>query len=130
MNIAAGTIVEILFTQQYTDSLIAHVENPVRQAWSDILHVIGQELGIQQSLPFDKWLDQVALHKNEDYDAYPVNKLYEFFNLYFRTVSCGTVIMDTDNARKHSAKLRALKALDDVTVSGYVRYWRGTGYLL
>jgi hypothetical protein len=125
---AAGAVSEILLTQN-TPSLFAHVENPVRQAWSDIIQVLAKELKIQKSLPFDQWLDKLASVDDKDSEAYPAKKLHQFFKLYFRTASCGRVIMGTDSARQISRSLRSLTAVDDATVSGYVRYWKQVGYL-
>ena len=109
--------------------LVAHVENPVRQPWTEVLGIIGNELGITDTLLFDDWLEQVASTNDRDADAYPVKKLYEFFKLYFRIASSGAVVMGTDVSRKSSATLRSLKALDKETIAGYVKYWRSVGYL-
>lgn len=90
---------------------------------------MGKALKIQESLPFDQWLDKLASVDDKDSEAYPAKKLHQFFKLYFRTASCGTVIMGTDSARQISRSLRGLTALDDATVSGYVDYWKKAGYL-
>ncbi|KAL7916733.1 acetyl-CoA synthetase-like protein [Trichoderma velutinum] len=125
---AALAVTEILLNPD-SPALVAHVENPVRQPWTQVLDFIGTELGIRQFLPFDDWLDKVAATDEKDADIYPVKKLYEFFNVYFRVASSGAVIMATDVSRKSSATLRALTALDKDVIKGYVKYWRSAGYL-
>jgi hypothetical protein len=112
---------------------VHHVENPVRQAWSDMFECIGKELKLAKALvPFEQWLDQVASGRgdtNADDDAYPAKKLYSFFKLSFRPVACGQVIMGTDIARTRSNTLRNMRAVDVATVHGYLRHWSETGYL-
>lgn len=128
MEDAAAAVSEILLTPN-TPSLFAHVENPVRQAWSDIVQAFGKELNIHKSLPFDQWLDKLVTVDDKDSETYPAKKLHQFFKLYFRTASCGTVIMGTDSARRISRSLRSLTAVDNATVSGYVHFWKKAGYL-
>lgn len=127
MDDAATAISEILLMED-TPSLVVHVENPVRQAWSDLMSIIGKELGISKSIAFDEWLEKVDSQKR-DIDEYPAKKLSEFFKHQFRIAACGTIIMGTDVARQYSSKLRDLTALDEAIVTGYIRYWRETGYL-
>ncbi|KAL7941141.1 acetyl-CoA synthetase-like protein [Trichoderma barbatum] len=125
---AAAAVTEILLRSE-APGLVAHVENPVRQTWDQVLGVVGNELGITESLPFDDWLEKVAATDEKDADVYPVKKLYEFFKLHFRIASSGAVIMGTDVSRKNSATLRSLTALDKDVIAGYVQYWKKAGYL-
>lgn len=125
---AAATTTELLFSPE-APGLVAHVENPVRQTWTEILDIIGSELAIAKSLPFDNWLEQVAATDDKDADIYPVKKLYEFFKLYFQIASSGAVVMGTDVSRKSSTTLRALTALDKDVIVAYVQYWKKAGYL-
>ncbi|EGR49698.1 uncharacterized protein TRIREDRAFT_59690 [Trichoderma reesei QM6a] len=125
---AAATVAELLFAPD-APGLVTHVENPVRQSWSEVFQIIGNELRITKTLSFDDWLGEVTSTAERDVEDYPVRKLYEFFKLYFRIASSGAVVMGTDMSRKNSATLRCLKALDRGTIAGYVRYWRSVGYL-
>jgi len=125
---AAATVSEILLAYD-KQTTFAHVENPIRQAWKDIIQTVGAELGIRESIPFDQWLSKLNSIGDKDPDAYPAKKLYQFFSQQFRVASCGTVIMGTDNARRVSGSLRKLTAVDDTILRRYVNYWRQRGYL-
>ncbi|KAK7419763.1 hypothetical protein QQX98_003135 [Neonectria punicea] len=125
---AAAVISDMTFSAD-VPPISQHLENPVRQAWSDVIASIGQQLNLANApVPFDNWLDQVASAGGEG-DAYPIRKLHDFFKHSFRAVACGQVILDTAVARASSVTLRNSSAVDDATIQGYIRHWKETGYL-
>ncbi|KAK7430456.1 hypothetical protein QQZ08_002975 [Neonectria magnoliae] len=125
---AAAVISDMTFSAGIPP-IAQHLENPVRQAWSDVIASIGQQLNLANApVPFDNWLDQVASAGGEE-DAYPIRKLHDFFKHSFRAVACGQVILDTAVARSSSVTLRNSSAVDDATIQGYIRHWKETGYL-
>ncbi|KAK5991526.1 Non-canonical non-ribosomal peptide synthetase ascB [Cladobotryum mycophilum] len=125
---AAAVISEIAFSTNHSLPIAQHLENPVRQAWGDLVDSIGLQLGITNApVPFDQWLEQVA-NAESDEDV-PVKKLYAFFKYSFEAVACGQVILGTDVARTSSSTLRNMRAIDDATIQNYIRYWRDIDYL-
>ncbi|KAH6896732.1 hypothetical protein B0T10DRAFT_602160 [Thelonectria olida] len=125
---AASVISEITLSSGALP-IAQHLENPVRQAWSDVLDTIGQQLSLTNApVPFDEWLDKVASAGGEE-DDYPIRQLSAFFKHSFRAVACGDVILDTAVARNGSKTLRELGALDAATIEAYLRYWQKIGYL-
>jgi hypothetical protein len=108
---------------------VHHLENPVRQPWSDVLEKLGRQLGLSKPpVPFDNWLDQVA-SPDADEELYPVKKLFFFFKNGFRPAACGQVVLGTDVARAHSRTLDEMEAIGDDTLSAYVKHWKKIGYL-
>ncbi|KAF7554687.1 hypothetical protein G7Z17_g2694 [Cylindrodendrum hubeiense] len=125
---AAAVISDITFSAS-VPPLVQHLENPVRQAWSDVVDVIGQQLNLPKAnITFEEWIDKVVSAGGEE-DDYPVRKLHAFFKLSFQAVACGHVILDTAVARTSSSTLRNLTAIDDATIQGYIRHWKDISYL-
>jgi hypothetical protein len=111
--------------------LVYHLENPVRQAWSDILDIIGRQLDLNTRVPFEEWLEDVmaAPERDGDTESVPAKKLYIFFKHIFRPVACGQVLLGTETTRATSRTLHDLGAVGDEVVLRYVEYWRRVGYL-
>ncbi|CAG8883007.1 unnamed protein product [Penicillium egyptiacum] len=126
---AANVLIDLAFSEQQP-SMAYHLENPVRQSWSDVLVTLGSQLDISQFLPFNDWLDRVVkLGSKGGPGQNPVLKLDEFFRRDFRRMACGSVIMATDEARKRSETLRQVDAVPEDVIASYVQYWRTSGYL-
>ncbi|RAK98995.1 putative NRPS-like enzyme [Aspergillus ibericus CBS 121593] len=127
---AASVIINLSFSEEQP-AVAYHLENPVRQSWTDVLRTIGSQLNIDQFLPFDGWLDRVTHSLPKDKaDQNPVHQLEEFFREDFVRMACGAVIMATDEARKRSEALRRVDAVPDEVVASYVQSWRKMGYLM
>jgi len=125
---AASVVSEILFSESKLPAVL-HLENPVRQPWSNVLEQFGKELGLfKPPVSFDDWLNQAANAGSDD-ELYPVRQLYDFFKNGFRAVACGQVVLGTDVAKTHSSTLRDMGVVDDATISGYINYWKTIGYL-
>jgi hypothetical protein len=110
-------------------SPVYHLENPIRQAWADVLTIIASELGISKFLPFDRWLQQVVAAKY-DVTENPAKALDHFFETDFRRMACGDLILDTCKARSISDTLARLDAISTNTIVEYLNHWRKVGYLL
>ncbi|KAL4783812.1 hypothetical protein BJX76DRAFT_357597 [Aspergillus varians] len=122
---AAASVTELLLSSTASD-LVYHVENPIRQPWYDMLEIIGAELNIPLTLPWDQWLQRVS---RTDDEGNPAKKLSDFFAKDFLRMACGEVIMGTDAARGVSATLRGSDGVTGGTVRGYLQYWRDVGWL-
>ncbi|KAL5051268.1 hypothetical protein BDW71DRAFT_51303 [Aspergillus fruticulosus] len=127
VDIAAQSITELILSSAPA-SLVYHIENPIRQSWRDMLQRIAAELGLSASdpLPWDEWQEQVSAAGDA---GNPAKKLQDFFANDFIRMGCGEVVLGTDSARKRSATLRAVDAVSEATVRGYLRYWREIGWL-
>jgi hypothetical protein len=124
---AASAITDIMF-QSLPLKLVYHLENPVRQGWPEMVRTLAGSLEIPSDsiIPLGEWLRAVTAHAVE---GNPASKLVNFLEIEFMKMSCGTVILDTSNARYASQSLRRLGAVDADAVEGYVRYWRSAGVI-
>ncbi|PWY76504.1 NRPS-like enzyme [Aspergillus sclerotioniger CBS 115572] len=126
---AARVLINLALSEQ-KPAIVYHLENPVRQSWSDILSSIGTQLDIVQFLPFEGWLDRIThIPSTGKPDQNPVLQLEEFFRQDFVRMACGAVIMATDEARRRSETLRRVDVVPDEVVASYVQSWRKMGYL-
>lgn len=100
-----------------------HLENPVRQPMADIMTFIAAELGVRaKPLPYEEWL-QLCL------DAGVLSSLEEFFKEHFRSLSSGSVVLDTQMARAVSGTLRGSGGVPQEMAMRYVARWRKNGFL-
>lgn len=128
MDDAASVIADIALSASNLPTVL-HMENPVRQAWSDVIGWLAKALGLPEpSLPFDTWLDEVAGQESND-DKFPIQQLQLFFKDYFQQVACGQVVLDTQVAAGLSRQLRGLGPLDESVVGKYITHWKKTRYL-
>lgn len=116
---------EILVHQGDVDPFL-HLENPVRQPWSDIAHIIGAHLfsnNVSSHLvPFDDWLEIVQ--KLE-----VVKPLEKFFRNHFRTLAEGSIILDTAKARAVSKTLSSTGGVSEELLVKYLNRWKRDGFL-
>lgn len=77
---AAAVFCEILLAP-HPLAPVYQVENPIRQAWSDLLDTVGPFLGLTTRIPFDEWLAAVveAAETEGSTRRNPVLKLKAFF---------------------------------------------------
>lgn len=109
--------------------IVYHIENPVRQAWNDVLHIIGRDLDLQTFLPFEEWLGNVSSHAEGLGEENPAKGLLEFFRGDFIRMACGQVIMATDETRKVSRTMSNMDSLQEEDITCYVQFWKRVGYL-
>ncbi|KAK4235914.1 hypothetical protein C8A03DRAFT_36206 [Achaetomium macrosporum] len=130
----AGTLLDILLQP---DSVrlhpIYHIENPVRQAWTDMMDVLAAALDIPGTLPFGEWMRRVrewpVAADNTADGANPAYLLAAFLDDNFVRMSCGGLLMATAKARQHSPTLARLGAVTDETARLFVKKWRDIGFL-
>lgn len=131
MNDVAGTLGDLLLGDQPAYP-IYHIENPIRQAWPEMISILSDALEIPREnlVTYHEWLRRIrqfppSLAVSEN----PASRLSDFFETDFLRMSCGGLILDTTHSREHSATLRRCGAIDRVLVLGYVRTWKETGFL-
>ena len=121
----AARVISQLLLRPLPEKLFFHVENPVRQPWSDAITIIERKLGILSAnrLPFITWLKQAM-----DKDA--INpSLLDFLKNHFLHMSGGGIVLDTKNSRTVSPTLKASGAVEMDTINLYIDYWRSIDYL-
>ena len=111
--------------------MIYHLENPVRQPWQDVLALVADKLNLQtvDIVPFEEWIEAVRTC-TDDIDANPANKLAEFFEVDFRHMACGNVILDTEKARKASSTLRNMDVVSHKVIAASIDRWKRIGFLM
>ncbi|KAL4735888.1 hypothetical protein BDV11DRAFT_173426 [Aspergillus similis] len=131
VNDVAATLSDLLLANEPAYA-IYHIENPVRQPWSDLLTILANALDIPPTsvVPFKEWLHRVrhfppSLAVSEN----PAARLADFFEAHFLRMSCGGMILDTTRSREHSATLRTLGPINRDLVIKYVEAWKRSGFL-
>ena len=112
---------------------IYHLENPIRQAWQDVLDIFASSLGINTvNVPFDQWLRnvQAAVHEDGTEDErMEYDMLADFLEKDFQHMATGRVILDTSRTRTVSRTLREAGEVSQEVVAKYVSEWRRNGAL-
>ncbi|EFE42799.1 PKS-like enzyme, putative [Trichophyton verrucosum HKI 0517] len=112
-------------------SPIYHIENPIRQPWSEIVCLLADTLDIPRAsiVPFDVWMRRVHHFTGSTESNNPAKMLLEFFKDHFRRMSCGGLILDTNNSRKDSQTLANAQPIDPALVAKYIAQWKDSGFL-
>ncbi len=130
MDSAAEVLSEILLSSGPA-KLVYHLENPIRQSWHDALVAIAPKLNIPKAgfIPFDSWLDKVRAFHDDPNDAAPAKKLADFFQIEFKHMACGSIILDTKHTRDISPTLRSSGEVNRELLQLYIHHWRSIGYV-
>jgi len=113
---AASILTEILTNPTpLQKGIFLHLENPVRQSWSDISTILARKLQLKDSdgLPFKDWL--MAASANNSLPP----ELAEFFGDHFVRMATD-LVLNTSRARSVSAQLRAVSSVSMSVVESYV----------
>lgn len=112
---------------------IFHLVNPARRPWAEMIPIIKAEIAEGDSLrevPMADWvsqLEQTDLNDQGKAASRPAVKILDFFRVVeIRqgvTVTNG-VAFSTEQAKKSSQVLRALKPVQDEWVSRWIKDWR------
>ncbi|KAI1335918.1 hypothetical protein F5Y15DRAFT_396198 [Xylariaceae sp. FL0016] len=121
---AAKSLVEIGLTPNpVAPETVVHLENPVRQRWQDFTAIAVRELGIEGPLvEFDQWLEQAAAKGL-------VTSLRPFFQLDFRALGSGDVVLETGRAQSMSRTLRGTSGISADLIREYIGRWRNEKFL-
>ena len=124
MDRAAQVISDILLGSGQRD-LVYHLENPIRQPWSDICSVIERHLSLPSSRrpSFTEWLEQVMAAKENP------PELIDFLKSHFLLVSTGALVLDTAQTRKISRTLRSTDAVNTGAIELYLEFWKSVELL-
>lgn len=131
VDIVAATLADLLFLDPKTSLYpIYHIDNPVRQPWSDVLRVLASELGVPREniVPFRKWVNGVRSFPGTVQDN-PAARLISFLDENFIRMSCGGMLLDTTKTCEHSPSLRNQGPVGERAIQQYLDWWKRKGFL-
>ncbi|KAI1752885.1 putative polyketide synthase [Xylaria castorea] len=126
VNDVAGTLVDLLLPDETASCCpVYHVENPVRQPWSEVISVLANSFGIPPSgiIPFQDWLDRVRGFDGSEMEN-PAARIVDFLANDFERMSCGGLVLSLSNTLKYSQTLRQVVPIDEDTLRRYIRAWK------
>lgn len=135
VNVVAGTVADLLTLPDDTVSYpIYHVDNPVRQPWSEMIHMLADALSIPAGniVPFSEWVKGVREHSRDAEGLEgqnPAFLLADFFEQDFVHMSCGDMILGTAKACEHSPTLASSKPITQDLVNLFIKSWKEMGFL-
>ncbi|RKU46329.1 Type I Iterative Polyketide synthase (PKS) [Coniochaeta pulveracea] len=128
----AGTLADLALRPPDQDvHPVYHVDNPVRQQWSDMLPVLAQALGIPEGnvVPFKDWVRRVRSFPGVVERDNPAAMLVDFLDDNFVRMSCGGMLLDTKKSCEHSPTLAAVCPVSVDVAMRYVQVWKERGFL-
>ncbi|KFA60271.1 hypothetical protein S40285_08417 [Stachybotrys chlorohalonatus IBT 40285] len=126
----AGTLADLVLRAD-TPHPIYHIDNPVRQPWSEMVPVLAEALNIPPEgvVPFEQWVRQVRAFPGAMDADNPAARLVEFLDDNFMRMSCGGLILDTKKSCEHSPTLSAVTPVSAAVARKYVQAWKDIGFL-
>ena len=130
VNDVAATLGDLLLASN-TPHPIYHIDNPVRQPWSDMILVLADALVIPRKnvIPFNEWVKRVRNFPGSVELDNPAAKLIEFLDGNFTRMACGGLLLDTANTREQSKTLANLAPVSEDTARKYIQAWKKMGFL-
>ncbi|CAG7918759.1 unnamed protein product [Penicillium olsonii] len=128
VNDVAAAACDLLVHHDSPSYPIYHIDNPVRQPWSDMVLVFAEALGVEL-VSFEEWLRRVRCCPSAVASENPAAKLIDFFDQDFARMSCGGLLLDTARACEHSESLRAVGPVTPDLVRKYIEAWKLAGVL-
>ena len=121
----AAQIFSELLLHTGSSSVVYHLENPVRQPWSDVRKILERKLDLRSlpPMPFEEWLAEA---KNGEY--LPTD-LLAFLETHFVHMSGGSLVLDTRNCRMVSRTCRSSNSVSVKEIERYVDFWKSEGFL-
>jgi len=143
VDVVASTLGDLVVLCGAKPHPVYHVDNPVRQEWTEMVPVLARALGITVDaskegggggggggvIAFKEWVRRVRRFPGSVEKDNPAFKLIDFLDDNFLRMSCGGLLLDTDRTREHSPSLAAMGPVSAEVAEGYVRYWKSIGFL-
>ena len=98
-----------------------HVENPIRQPWSDLLVALRAELGLSTTA-FEDWTIRAT-------QVGALGHLERFFRHDFVPLAAGEIRLQTVAAREVSRVLRSCGGVGVEVLRKYLQSWREQGVI-
>lgn len=130
VNDVAASLAELLLSHSPAAN-IYHVENPVRQPWSEVTSLLADELTIPSSniIQYDEWLKLIRDFPRHRDAENPAKRVITFLENDFIRMATGGLILGVDKATKVSKTLRNAVLVERALIKSYVRSWRDRGFL-
>jgi len=127
----AGILSDLLLQSASIPHSIYHIDNPVRQAWRDMVRTWATALDISQKsiVPYSEWALRVRRYSGSVERDNPAHKLIDFLDKNFLRMSCGGLLLDTTHTTEHSPTLAAVGPVDETCALGYIAYWKDVDFL-
>ncbi|WQF85464.1 Putative Acyl transferase domain superfamily, phosphopantetheine binding ACP domain, thiolase [Colletotrichum destructivum] len=148
VDVVAQTCADLLFQpssgnakREQSCHPIYHIDNPIRQSWSDAIRVLAKTITPGASLrvlPFKEWTRlvreytppaSVGKEKPGPEMKNPAKLLIDFLEDDFERMSCGGVLLGTAHAREHSRTLAGFGAVSEEYLELVIGSWRQRGFL-
>ncbi|KAI0382686.1 hypothetical protein F5Y04DRAFT_287742 [Hypomontagnella monticulosa] len=131
----ASTLVDLLFlSEDQTHYPIYHIDNPIRQAWNEMIPILANALEIdpQGVIPFRDWVQLVRDHPRQvegPEGENPAFLLIDFLDDNFLRMSCGGLLLDTVKVREHSKTLANVGPVNERVAKQFIQSWKDRGFL-
>ncbi len=136
VDVVAGTIADLLtLPDDVMPYPIYHVDNPIRQPWSEMVRMLADALDIPAGniVPFSDWVRRVRENPREGEGPEgenPASLLADFFEQDFIHMSCGDMVLWTAKSCEHSITLAGSKPVTKDLVDLFIKRWRKLGFWL
>ncbi|KAJ5864578.1 Polyketide synthase [Penicillium soppii] len=127
VNDVAASLGDLLLHDITASYPIYHIDNPVRQPWSEIIPVLADAIGAEVT-SFQDWLERVRSSSSVASEN-PAVKLIDFFDQDYARMSCGGLLLDTSRACQHSESLRTVGPVSSDLARKYIASWKLAGVL-
>ncbi|KAI0165152.1 putative polyketide synthase [Hypoxylon sp. FL1284] len=126
----AGTMADLLLGDAPPHP-VYHIDNPVRQPWKEMLPVLADALAIPRDriIPFENWIRRVRDFPGAVEWDNPAWLLADFLEQDFERMSCGGVLLRTENTQAHSATFHGVGPVGENIVRKYIQAWKDSGFL-
>ncbi|KXT16740.1 hypothetical protein AC579_5235 [Pseudocercospora musae] len=93
---------------------VYHIENPVRQPWSDMIGLLAQELGVPPEgiVPYEQWIETIRAC-DAPLSENPAKQIPEFWQKHFLRMSTGPLVLSTIKSCEHSEAMRDARPVED-----------------
>ncbi|KAL9110680.1 MAG: hypothetical protein Q9227_004857 [Pyrenula ochraceoflavens] len=135
VDAVAGTLADLVtLPPETTPYPVYHIDNPIRQPWSEMIPLLGDALDIPRAnvIPFQDWVQRVRDHPTKvegPRGENPAMVLLEFLDGNFLRMSCGGLLLDTKKSREHSQTLANTGPVGEDVVRLFIRSWKESGFL-
>ncbi|KAJ6013598.1 polyketide synthase [Penicillium herquei] len=130
VNNVAGTLKDLILANGASHPFY-HIDNPVGQPWTSMIHVLADSLNIpnENIIPFNDWIQRVRRSPLPVETENPAGRLVDFLDDHFLRMSCGGLLLDTTHTQEHSPTLAGQGPVSADVARKYIQAWKEMGFL-